>query len=250
VKELRSFTPKGAEFFNSWLLHGDSDKFPTEILFSEDYTTPSLALLVDETMVFATRYEFGIYLNELFSGHALQALMEAELDNTWSWLAALYFDQLKKYRPGRRFQSNEHFIVMRKGLKGSLAYRQAPRICFELVRVHGAAAKVCLTQPMNTFGDMAEQLASRSYLARNVGFFQAAAKLYLRGDKVAPGATSYPTPPTRRKVGDKKGYGGMRRFETRLKRLQLVYDTDDMASSDLLALLPKEFAKYRVDQAT
>lgn len=241
---MRRLTADGQKSFATWLEQGTGET-PPESLLDGDLTEDGLAAEVDESMVFQNRFEFGSYLTNQLATVDFVRLMSIAEDGTWDWLSVVYFSQIRKRaKKTGRFQSVEHFIVTRKGLKGSLAYRQAARTSFELVRFHGSAAKVCLLRAMNTFGDTAEQLASRNYLARNSALFGAAATLYLRGDAVVKGASSYPTPPKKRKKGDRKGYGGLRRLQIQLGRLQLTYDTGDMSSQDLVALLPREFDKH------
>lgn len=243
---VRRLNTEALQLFRNWVRQGSGDEPPPELLGDPSLTEPCLDVAVDPTRKFKTRFEFGTYLADVFQNEELDQLMSADYDGMWAWLAVVYFAQLrKKKKKTGRFQSVEHFVVERNGLKGSLAYRQGPRTSYELFAVHGNAALICLAKPMNTFGDMAEQLASRSYLARNLGFIAAAAELYVRNGSVVRGASSYPEKPATRKDGDKKGYGGLRRLEQRLSKLELTYDAGFMTAGEIVGLLPREFEKYK-----
>ena len=114
-----------------------------------------------------------------------------------------------------------------------------------MVHVHGDAANLILRGAMHTYGDMAEQLASRQTIAHNRGFFQAANELYVRDGKLRRGATSRPRKPKDRKPGDRTGFGGIRRLSTALQRLDLTYDTEQLDANQLISLLPREFSRWR-----
>ncbi len=244
--KIRRLTGVGLTKLSEWLNSGEGDDPPNVLLSGDEMTESCLDEEVDESRQFATRYDFGVYLADVLGSYPLNEITGDQFDAMWSWLSVVYFKQLRKKKkiPGR-FQSSEHFIVDRHGIKGSLAYRQAPRTCYELVKVHGEAAHVCLAKPMNTFGDMAEQLVSRGYLARNRGFIAAAARLYVRNKAIVRGASSYPTNPANRKEGDRKGYGGARRLEQRLLKLELTYDAAAMTADEIVDFLPAEFSKFK-----
>ncbi len=248
--KIRRLTEEGLTKFADWLRAGEGDDPPKVLLSGDEMTESCLDEEVDESRQFATRYDFGVYLVDMLDSYELNEVTGNQFDAMWGWLAVVYFKQLrKKKRTSGRFQSSEHFIVDRQGIKGSLAYRQAPRTCYELVKVHGEAARVCLAKPMDTFGDMAEQLVSRGYLARNRGFIAAAARLYVRDKAIVRGAGSYPVNPSMRKEGDRKGYGGARRLEQRLLKLELTYDAAAMTANEIVDFLPKEFSRFKPSPA-
>jgi len=243
--QIRRLTAEGVGVLRAWLSAAEGEQ-PPQILLDGDLSEPWLEEAVDLQRVFDSRFSFGMYLADVLQHHRLTDLMLPEHDEMWAWLAVAYFGQLRKRnRKTGKFQGSEHFIVERRGLKGSLAYRQAPRTAYELAVVHGDAARICLAKPMDTFGDMAEQLASRTYLARNRGFIRAAAQLYVRKGEVVRGASTYPVKPSKRKQGDRKGYGGLRRLEQRLAKLDLTYDAAALSAEQIVELLPREFEKYK-----
>jgi len=172
--------------------------------------------------------------------------MAPEADAFWPWAAAVYFDQLSApTERNRKPKQREHFVVVRDGFKGSLHYRHGPRACFEMVSIHGQSAMVCLSVAMGAFGDMAEQLTSRFNIARDVGYFRAASKLYLRGNKLVSGASSPARHPGKRKPGERRGLGGAGRLAKAFNRLSLTFDTTEMTGDAILDVLPPEFRKFK-----
>lgn len=237
---VRRLTANGIDLFEAWLQNPIGSFPPSSLLSDEEYAEVFDEALIDPGMKFSTRYEFGEYLSRVFSGYEFKGMLGPENDGLWAWLAVLYFAQLSE----KEIRRSEHYLVQRTGMKGSLAYRQAPRSCYELVSIHGENALVCLSVPMHTYGDMTEQLASRQTLAHNKGFFNVAASLYLRGGKLRRGASSRAKSLKNRKQGDRTGFGGGGRLATALRRLDLTFDTEIMDATNLISVLPKEFRRW------
>lgn len=245
--EARTLNESGLKFFADWLdNHEQGESPPADLLTGSTYSEPFSDAKFEPTAKFAVRFDFGCYLLEQLGVDDLRTLLEPTADGFWAWLAALYFDQL-----GAKQKKIEHYIVKRRGHSGSLAYRQGPRTCYELVAIHGSSARVCLNVPMQTFGEMAEQLASRQTLARNTAFFRAASHLYLdNSNKLRRGASSKPKKPKDRPPGNRVGFGSARRLGIALQRLDLTYDTEEMQAEVLINVLPKEFKKISEAAAT
>jgi hypothetical protein len=240
--EVRRLNYPGLNLFSGWLEIDGEELPPRELLNSPDYTEPVYSGQINPDKVFASRYEFGQYLNQKLGAESFKDLMSERNDGLWAWLAVVYFKQLSAKGKRRK----EHYIVTRKGSMGSLAYRQAARTSYELVYIHGEHSLVCLSVGMATFGDMAEQLASRQTLAHNRGFFQTAYELYVRNGKLRRGASSKPTKVQIRQPKDKTGLGSARRLAIALQRLDLTYDTETMNATNISAVLPREFSRWRL----
>lgn len=239
--EARILNSAGIEQFSAWLKH-PSGRMPPEGLLSDSRLSEILeGARVDPDRNFASRLEFGIALNEWFSGFSSRELLSPENDGLWAWLSLIWFEQLT----AKGIRRAEHYIVERRGSAGSLAYRHAARTSYELVNIHGEAAIFCLSSPMPTFGDMTEQLASRQFIAHNPGFFRAACALYLDGDRLKRGASSKPKPLKKRHKGDRTGFGSVRRLAVALRRLNLTYDTELMGAKEMCEVLPREFNKWK-----
>jgi hypothetical protein len=243
--EARRLNEEGIGSFRSWLETADEMQPPQHLVDGADHTEVAHDILIDPGMTFATRCAFGEYLNERLGSLDFRELMSEQNDGLWAWLAVLFFGQLAE--KGKR--KSEHYIVVRNGPRGSLAYRQGARTSYELVHIHGERALVCLSVGMHTFGEMAEQFTSRQKLAHNRGFFDAAHALYTRGGELRKGASSKPKILKKRKPGDQTGLGGARRLAVALDRLDLTFDTQAMESVSLIGVLPREFKKWSAPTA-
>jgi hypothetical protein len=243
--EVRRLTQYGIDSFRSWLETGEGPEPPAQLVDGSEHTELAYSAQVNPEETFASRYSFGKYLDERLGTFDFKELMSPKNDGLWAWFAVIYFRQLSA--KGRR--RSEHYLVIRKGSIGSLAYRQAARSSFELVHIHGENSLVCLSVGMHTFGDMAEQLASRQTLAHNHGFFETAFALYVQDGKLKRGASSKPKTLKNRKPGDRTGLGGARRLATALQRLDLTFDTEVMGSDGIVTVLPREFVKWTMSSA-
>ena len=246
--ETRRLNETGLDAFRDWLgKAGQGEKPHADLLSPSKYNEPAYSVQVDPDRKFDTRYEFGAYLVEMFAGVDSRELLDKKNDGLWAWLAIVYFEQLA---PGKR-SKEEHYIVVRSGQRGSLAYRHGVRTSYELVLVHGEKAQVCLNRAMKTFGDLTEQLASRQNVAHNRGFFEAAHKLYVNDKgKIRSGAASRAKKPNLRKPGEMSGFGGADRLALTLRRLDLTYDTEIMEAGELIRVLPREFRKWAPEEKT
>ena len=238
--KARKLNADGIAAFAKWLENPVGDEPPQELLNNDSLSEEYGAYEIDPSREFATRLEFGTYLNEQFSAADFSELISPASDGLWAWLALVYFSQLAK----SKIRRGEHYVVVRKGSAGSLAYRHAVRTPYELVHIHGESALICLKSPMNIMGDMTEQLASRQTIAHNRGFFQTAYELYVKDGKLKRGASSKPKKPKDRKSGDRTGFGSARRLAVALQRLDLTYDTEKMAAEQMKVVLPREFDKW------
>jgi hypothetical protein len=237
--KTRFLNSEGLATFSKWL-ENPTGTVSSELSKSADYSDEFGNHFIDPTFQFQSRFELGEKLNEWLAGANFSQLMSAEADGFWAWLALIYFEQLT----AKGIRRSEHYIVKRKGSTGSLAYRHAVRTPYELFHIHGKSSEICLRNPMHTFGDMTEQLASRQSIAHNRGFFQAASELYINNGTLKRGASSKPKKPKDRKPGERSGLGSVRRLAIALQRLDLTYDTDAMLASQMKLVLPKEFRKF------
>jgi len=241
MREVRRLTADGIETFRRWLDNPVGNLPPTELLDDETKAEPFGDYTIDPARIFESRFDFGVYLNARLAGADFNGLMSPDSDGLWAWLAVVYFAQLAP----KKMRRAEHYVVVRKGSAGSLAYRHAVRTPYELVHIHDKYAQICLRSPMHTLGELTEQLASRQAIAHNKGFFKTASELYIGGDgRLKRGASSKPKKPKDRKPGDSTGLGSVRRLAIALQRLDLTYDTEEMPSDRMTAVLPREFRKY------
>lgn len=238
---IRSFNRSGIDAFNNWLATGGAGGDTTALTSDERLSEQFQQLLIDPNRKFASRYEFGCYLQRVFLGVDVESLLAPEADGLWAWLNALYFRQLAPVKVRRA----DHYIPIRRGSAGSLIHRNAARTAFELVAIHGENARFALQQKMHTHGQLLESLSASQGIVRNGGFFAAAAKMYVLADgTLKRGAASKPKNPLDRKPGDNTGKGSIRRLPIALKRLDLTYDVEVLAPDELVALLPREYSRW------
>jgi hypothetical protein len=249
---LKKFTPSGVAAFETFVLgHTPASSVPFELLENPEYIEDFSEIQIDSARTFESRFEFGLYLMEVLNDLSFEALMAPASDAFWAWVSAVYFRQLSAPTPRNKdAKKPEHFLVVRQGFKGSLAYRNGARTSYELVKVHGGTALVGLSGTMGTFGEIAEALTSRSNIARDLGYFRAAHRLYLHDGKPVPGAASRARHPKKRKPGEKRGMGGAGRLALVLNRLTLTFDTAEMSSTQLIDALPREFGRFKKKEAS
>ena len=237
---VRSFTQSGIEAFTRWLSSAVAGNTPDALTSDLSLSNSLGECSIDPAKKFVSRYDFGCYLADVFSGRDPDTLLVPELDGMWAWISGVYFRQLAP-----KIRRSEHYIPIRRGSAGSLLHRNAARTAFELVSVHGQNARFALQQPIYTHGQLLESLSASQTVARNKGFFAAAARMYLDLDgRLKKGATSKPKPPRDRKPGEDTGRGSIRRLPTALKRLDLTYDVAVLAPDELIAMLPREYSRW------
>lgn len=237
---IRRLTEKGRQEYRDWLTTRKMGDAPSkELLEGDDQTKIVFEVEVDVDKKFASRYEFGEYITGVFSVLDAKAILSQEWDGLWDWLTVLYFDQF-----GQKDSKSWHYTVTRRGHSGSLAYRHLARTAYEMYLRHGESSRVMLAVPMDTWGDMSEQLTSRQKVAYHRGHIQAANALYMSGGKLRRGAAGRVKPRARRNLGDTAGKGGVARLALAVQRLSRTYDTHPLQLGGLLGLLPEEFSGF------
>lgn len=237
--KTRSLTSEGLTAFAKWL-ENPAKEASSNLISGDVYSEDFGNFEIDPSHQFSSRFEFGKKLNEWFKDADFHQMMSAQSDGFWAWLALVYFEQLT----AKGIRRSEHYIVLRKGPMGSLAYRHAVRTPYELFHIHGDYSQICLRSRMHTLGELTEQLTSRQQIAHHRGFFQTATELYVKNGSLKSGASSKPNKPKYRKPGERTGFGSARRLAIALQRLDLTYDTEEMLASQMKQVLPKEFQKY------
>ncbi len=237
---IRRLTEKGRQEYRDWLTSRKiGDTPPKELLEGDDQTEAAFGVEIDIGKKFASRYEFGEYIAGVFSELDAKALLSQEWDGLWDWLTVLYFGQF-----GQKVSKPWHYAVTRRGHSGSLAYRHLARTAYEMFWRHGESSRVMLAVPMDTWGDMSEQLTSRQKVAYHRGYIQAANALYMSSGKLRRGAAGRVKPRAKRKPGETVGKGSVARLALAVQRLSRTYDTHPLQLDRLLGLLPKEFSGF------
>ncbi len=184
---------------------------------------------------FSNRLEAGRSLNDLLTAARVES---PERDKgLWTWLTLFYFDEVcPADGNGRRnVRAEERLIALVDNYQRF--YRHLLLGPYLIVRAHHdnpERAMAMLCNPVWEPGEIVGQLASRKELVTNRGVTEAATKLYYD-----PGKGSF-----KRGAGSDRR-GGARRLADLLNQLDLTFYLYGMNADELLALLPKEFDRFR-----
>jgi hypothetical protein len=236
--KLRRFNRDGIGAFSAYrarLTLEPTLEPPLELL--ED---PALAELLPgdvevQSRTFANRLEAGRFLNELMDAASVQ-LPERD-QGLWTWLTLFYFDEVcPADGNGRRNPKDEARLIPLLD-NHQRFYRHLLVGPFLIVRAHRTSperAIAMLCNPLWKPGEIVEQLASRKELVTNHAVADVATYLYYD-----PATGSF-----KRGAGsDVKG--AARRLAALFNQLDLTFYLYGMSRDEMLALLPKEFDRFR-----
>ena len=208
------------------------------LLSSSDYSDaiPALADIdLDETRTFDTTFAFCEYFDSLIHDHNPQAYREDV--GFWTWLAMVYLPQLVKIKSGKVQMGAMPRLVFEVSSHVN-AHRHLlvfPYYLYAAYRTQTELTKAVLVHPLNSVGDLVEQVIGRQYILQNQAFLKALNELYLREDA----------------SGLKKGAGGdgpgaVRRFVDMVDQFGMTRDFHEVQDAvQFIALLPDEFSKFK-----
>ena len=184
---------------------------------------------------FTNRLEAGRFLNELMD--AANVKLPERDQGLWTWLTLFFFDVVcPADGNGRRNPKDEARLIPLLD-NHQRFYRHLLVGPFLIVRAHRTQperAVAMLCNPLWKPGEIAEQLASRKELVTNHAVADVATRLYYD-----PATGSF-----KRGAGsDVKG--AARRLATLFNQLDLTFYLYGMSCDEMLALLPKEFDRFR-----
>lgn len=209
---------------------------------------PPLELLTDPAMsevvpgdvevsprTFANRLDAGRFLNEFFDAAGIQSPEQDQ--GLWAWLTLFYFDQVCPADGNGRRDPKDEARLMPLIDNHQRFYRHLLLGPFLIVRAHRdqperAIAMLC--NPVWKPGEIVEQLASRKELVTNRAVAEVTTLLYYDAT----------TGSFKRGAGSSVK-GAPRRLAALLNQLDLTYYLYGMTAGELLALLPKEFDRFR-----
>ena len=232
---VRKLNEQGLHDFDQFIVHlrnGNEQNTPayllTDPLYSEAIETE---FTVDSEQAFESRYEMGQHLVDRTSDVNLQPLMGDR--GFWSWFALLWFDQLCPTKQRQRKPSQVYNYILSKN------YNHRPRhaiyMTWQLVNRYGEAARFMLCKPMDTRGEITEQLMARQEILSSEGAMQLASTLYFDSE-----AGNF-----KRGAAARKSAGCVTRYIAWLQQLQLTFDLYSISADDLAAMLPREFDRFR-----
>jgi hypothetical protein len=241
--KLSKFNDAGIAHFAEFIARiraGESLDSPFSMLVDHEFSIEVGSVQVDVSRVFRDRLECGAYLQELLSGadHSLER--DAGL---WAWLSVVYFDQLCPPDRLRTRKVGEQARYIPEPMSFQKFYRHLLVGPFLIYRAHAddpERARALLVNPLSSPGEIVEQLASRQELVTNRAVVAVATELYVDRDSGS----------LKRGAGG-KGAGSPRRLADFINQVDLTHDVYAMAANELLALLPKEFQRFKpIDAAT
>ena len=234
--------PVAIQLLKDAIIHNEINSLPEEFLTSLSYCEHvEFDVYLDENKKFDDRYQLGLYLDSELSDEQLTTIDKDA--GVWTWICCLYFAQLSK-RTNGKYSGIEHYIYS----PGRSEYRHCVATPTRLVtQFEKEFARLVISNKINDWGDMAEQITSRQYLMRCPSYRKLIMDLYINDDTglAKPGAASGSSS-KKLKSGkrSKSGQGSVRRLALELKRLAINYKTDSMTSGSIQSLLNPEYEKF------
>ncbi|HEY5713012.1 MAG TPA: hypothetical protein VIT38_14050 [Allosphingosinicella sp.] len=240
MRVFRKLNDEGLDEFETWLAAGAPGEVPVHLLSgpTTSVPVPNVTLGRPET---TNRYEFGQWLNA-----KLAAIDSVEISvdrHLWSSLALLFFDHICPPLAGGRRLDKMYRYVLSTDYRHY--YRHLVRTPWQLVRDHGENARLLLLPvtdrpyPLRIHGEILEQLGGRQSVLRSRPLIAEASRLY------SDPKTGRPRP----RVASKNMGGTVRRLGAVLRQFDLTYDVENLGGGELLQLLPREFDRWKAEQA-
>jgi hypothetical protein len=151
------------------------------LLNDNEFSTPLAESLIPEVPKFKDRHEFGLFLVDLLARY--DAHLISYNRGLWSWLAALFFEQLAPAdADGKRSLRRPYVYVLSES---RIYYRHLVRGPWYLVRTHGPEARYPLAPmrsddpaPLSRQSYLLDQLAARQFVISSPTLIAAARLLY------------------------------------------------------------------------
>lgn len=235
---LRKLNERGIESFASYLSdlrNGGTAPAPEYLLVDSQYSKAVQEnVSIDNSRVFEGKFEFAEYLAVQLRPVLINEPSHQDA-GLWSWLALCYFDLIcPAGRDGtRRVWSNPQYILSKDRTN---YYRHLVRTPCLLYHIHGKCARPLVASKPDRHGEAAEAFASRQHLFGSRPLFEVLDKLYISEVEGSWGV---------KRGARGKNAGSMRRLGKIMKQFDLTYDFLDMGSEEILAILPREFERYR-----
>ncbi len=235
--KIARLNEEGIRIFAGWietLKQDGSVQAPLSILTDAQFTEPLAVEVEVEPRIFENRFKAAEYL---YSHFASTELTDIERDRgLWAWLSLFYFDAVCP--PGKGGMRKPGALARHIPEPGNFQryYRHLLAGPYRIYRAHREnpmVALVLLCQPLESPGDVVEQLASRQEVVTNPGILQLATKLYVDSS----------TNRLKRGAGGKAS-GSARRLYDVLEQFDLTWDLYASTGDELAAVMPHEFAKF------
>lgn len=241
--QVKSLNSVGISKFEEWL--DNPTGAAPKVLLQNEMTTDFVdgGYQIDLSRQFSNSFELGEYLaRHVFVGPVNRFSLLSN-NGMWAWISLVFIESLlRKVRNAGKPLAKPHYIVQSQ----RLAYRLIVRTAWDLVSLHGDAAKVALGSPKSPWGEIAEQMTARQEIYAHRSFWPVASALYaLQDGSVKTGVTTKRTAEARKDPKNKTGLGGVGRLPTTFKQFERTYNLRKMTSDKIVALLPIEYNKWR-----
>lgn len=239
---IRRFNSEGMKVFEAYVLKARKankekqpvDPVPTELLSDSQYSTETEYELPDGRVVFSDKLSIGAFFCNAIPDSDHQAVrIDKEL---WSWLAAKYFDVITtsrtKIKEPRAYVASIGFQDFYRHLL------LGPYFIYFSARDNPDRVRVLLYDEPTTMNEVMVQFGSYQTLMQNKELQQVVQRLYFD--------------PSAKKI--KKGAGGKeagtpRRLMDFFRQIELNYDLASIKEEGFWEMLPKEFAKFKLNQS-
>lgn len=164
---------------------------------------------------------------------------DMELDaGLWSWLAFKWLPVLAPVDPStgeRTVRKTENYILNPQDYRTYYRhYLSGPYRIYKAHQKNPEEAYGVLATPVNSPGEVVEQIASNQEIVSNSTLMGVVTRLYVDAT----------TKKLKRGSGGSKG-GSPRRLAAVLAQFDLTWDTYAMTPEEIVTLLPQEFAKFK-----
>jgi hypothetical protein len=230
---IRRLNEHGREMFRAWLEGGAVGAPPLGLLDDPEATDPLHPSIPRPTKIYERRYDLGGDLVELL---ARLDVVNVQADTgVWDWLSLCLIDQICPTREGGRRKVLHVANYLLDWNNHKRRNRHLIRTNWSVVRVHGAPSRFILAGPLYEHGEVVEQLTAYQDVITSKPLIAAIGSLVWDDDKAT----------FKRGFGSRTGPGSARRVRVFAEQFRLTYDLDLMRPEQILALLPREFDRFR-----
>jgi hypothetical protein len=232
---IRKFNEEGLNEFEriiSELRINAVQNIPDELLFDEKYSDVVEPIINIEKVDYKNKNELIPYLVESLNLRDNKYLYFDK--GLWSWLAALFFDNICPVDGnGKRKVKETAFYVLRDPKNYTKFYRHLLAYPSRIFAELDESSKIFLIGNFSKRGEITEQFGAYQEIALNKGILDAANILYWDDEakNLKRGAAG-------------KGGGSARRLVRIIRQYQLTYDLNSMHGNEIVGLLPNEFRKW------
>lgn len=237
--ELRQLNDKGIAKFKDFFDKVYDSNEPEKVIkpdlnldeFSINYKN---TVFIDENAQFNTKKDLAGYLYNLFFKNNIERKDIIEINNLWTWLAYLWFDQLTNNRKSI-LKRSENYICSK-----SNEYRRfyihlvaGPYNIYCLLKDD---AKAFLYNKVWNSNEFFERVAPNQFLITHPNIIRAINTLYFDEEKGEP----------KKYYQIKTKPGNLRRFIKVIQQFELTYDIYSMDENEIIDLLPDdEFINFK-----